>query len=325
MKIGITFDLREDYAREGYTEEEIAEFDRLETIEAIESALHTLGHSTERIGTAKALAMRLSKGDRWDLVFNSAEGMYGFGRQALAPALLDAYEIPYMFSDPLTLAVTLHKATAKRVVRDNGIRTTDFAVVEILADVANVALPFPLFIKPIAEGTSKGISGASKIHDCGELEVGCERLLARYRQPVLAEVYLPGREFTVGILGTGMAARVLGTMEILLKDGPEPEIYSYDNKKYFDDRVAPRLVNDTVSKSAEELALRAWKCLGGRDGGRVDVRCDNAGDVNFIEANPLAGMHPKDSDLPLIARMVGLSYHSLIEEVVVSASARAAR
>jgi D-alanine-D-alanine ligase len=325
MNIGITFDLRDDYAKEGYTEEEIAEFDRLETIVAIESALHSLGHSTERIGTARALAMRLSNGDRWDLVFNSAEGMYGFGRQALVPALLEAYEVPYIFSDPLTLTVTLHKATAKQVVRDSGIRTSDFAVVETLADIAKIALPFPLFIKPIAEGTSKGISAASKIHDRGELESGCERLLARHRQPVLVEVYLPGREFTVGILGTGAAAHALGTMEILLKDGPEPEIYSYENKKKFDERVAPRLVNDAMGRTAADLALTAWKCLGGRDGGRVDVRCDTAGEVNFMEANPLAGMHPRDSDLPLIARMTGLSYVSLIEKIVASASTRTPR
>lgn len=322
MKIGITFDLRDDYAKEGYAEEEIAEFDRLETIEAIELALHSLGHSTERIGTAKALAMRLGQGDRWDLVFNSAEGMYGFGRQALAPALLEAYEVPYMFADPLCLTVTLHKATAKQVVRDSGIRTADFAVVKTISDITSVSLPFPLFIKPIAEGTSKGISAVSKIHDRGELQSGCERLLARHRQPVLVEVYLPGREFTVGILGTGSAAYSLGTMEIVLKDGPEPEIYSYDNKKHFDERVAPRLVDDATSRAAADLALAAWMCLGGRDGGRVDVRCDSAGEVNFMEANPLAGMHPRDSDLPLITRMTNLSYVSLIEKIVASASTR---
>ncbi|MBB3236579.1 D-alanine--D-alanine ligase family protein [Phyllobacterium endophyticum] len=325
MNIGITFDLKDDYAKDGYTEEEIAEFDRPETIEAIEYALHSLGHSTQRIGTSRALAMRLSKGDRWDLVFNSAEGMYGFGRQALAPALLDAYEVPYIFADPLCLAVTLHKATAKRIVRDSGIRTPDFAVVETIADVEKIVLPFPLFVKPVAEGTSKGISAAAKIHDRRELQSRCEMLLSRYRQPVLVEIYLPGREFTVGVLGTGSAAYVLGTMEIILKDGPDPGIYSYDNKKHFDERVAPRLVDDATSRAAAGIALAAWKCLGARDGGRIDVRCDDAGEVNFIEANPLAGMHPRDSDLPLIARMTGVSYASLIERIVASASTRFSR
>ncbi|MBL0375341.1 hypothetical protein JJB09_25320 [Rhizobium sp. KVB221] len=322
MRIGITFDLREDYAREGYDEEQTAEFDGIETILSIESTLQALGHSTERIGQAHALTRRLLHGDRWDMVFNIAEGMYGFGRQALVPTLLDAYQIPYTFSDPLALTVTLHKATAKRIVRDSGIHTPDFGVVETAADIAGVALPFPLFIKPVAEGTSKGISAASKIRNSTELRTGCEQLLARHRQPVLVETYLPGREFTVGILGTGAASRAIGVMEIQLQGGPEPEIYSYDNKKYYEERVLAQLATDATGDAAAQLALAAWKVLGGRDGGRVDVRCDAEGNVNFLEANPLAGLHPKDSDLPLLGRLTGMSYVALIEQIVASASSR---
>ncbi|WP_426125379.1 D-alanine--D-alanine ligase family protein [Pararhizobium sp. PWRC1-1] len=325
MRIGITFDLREDYAREGYDEEETAEFDHLDTILAIESALHSLGHITDRIGHARALAKRLVDGDRWDLVFNIAEGMHGFGRQALVPALLDTYRVPYTFSDPLALAVTLHKATAKRVVRDQGLCTADFAVVETLSDVEYVTLPFPLFIKPVAEGTSKGISAASKIRDLSELRRECERLLARHCQPVLVERYLPGREFTVGILGTGSASTVLGVMELELRAEAEPEIYSYENKKHFEERVKARLAMDAVGLAAAELALSAWRGLGCRDAGRIDVRCDAEGKVNFLEANPLAGLHPKDSDLPLLARLKGLPYRTLIEGIIASALSRVAK
>ncbi len=325
MRIGITFDLREDYALQGYDEEQTAEFDHLDTIEAIESALHSLGHVTDRIGQVRALLKRLTDGDRWELVFNIAEGMHGFGRQALVPALLDAYRIPYTFCDPLALAVTLHKATAKRVVRDLGLHTADFAMVEVPADVDKVALPFPLFIKPVAEGTSKGISAASKVRDATELALGCERLLARYSQPVLVERYLPGREFTVGILGTGSASRVLGIMELEVRAGAEPGIYSYENKKHFGERVDARLVTDTGGVAAAELALSAWRGLGCRDAGRIDIRCDAGGNVNFLEANPLAGLHPKDSDLPLLARLTGLPYRALIEQIITSAMPRVAR
>ena len=181
MLIGITYDLREDYAREGYDEEETAEFDRIETIEAIELALRSLGHSTDRIGHARALIHRLGRGDRWDMVFNIAEGMHGFGRQALVPALLDTYEIPYTFSDPLTLSITLHKGMAKHVVRDQGIPTPDFEIIRALADLERVALPFPLFIKPIAEGTSKGICRASKVTtgpNCDRVASSCWRGIA---------------------------------------------------------------------------------------------------------------------------------------------------
>lgn len=325
MRIGITFDLREDYARQGYGEEETAEFDHPDTILAIEDALHSLGHGTDRIGQVRALVQRLADGERWDLVFNIAEGMHGFGRQALVPALLDTYQIPYTFSDPLALAVTLHKATAKRVVRDHGLSTADFAVVETLSDAENVRLPFPLFIKPIAEGTSKGISAASKVSDPLDLRRGCEALLTRYNQPVLVECYLPGREFTVGLLGTGAAASVLGVMELVLRAQAEPEIYSYENKKHFEERVEARLAIDAAAVAAAELALSAWRGLGCRDAGRIDVRCDADGSVNFLEANPLAGLHPRDSDLPLLARLKGVPYRALIEGVIASALSRVAK
>jgi D-alanine-D-alanine ligase len=139
---------------------------------------------------------------------------------------------------------------------------------------------------------------------------------------VLVEAYLPGREFTIGLLGTGTAARVLGVAEILLQHGAESDIYSYDNKKYFDDRVRFRLANDAVGIAASELALAAWKSLGCRDGGRIDVRCDADGNVNFLEANPLAGLHPIDSDLPLLGRLKGVPYNALIAEIVASAASR---
>jgi D-alanine-D-alanine ligase len=239
MRIGITYDLCEDYALQGYDEEETVEFDCVETITAIELALSSLGHATDRIGHARALIHRLGQGDRWDLVFNIAEGLHGFGRQALVPALLDSYEMPYTFSDPLTLSMTLHKGMAKHVARDLGIPTPDFEIIRFLTDLEKVALPFPLFVKPIAEGTSKGIGQQSKVRDRSELRSQCEHLLARYRQPALVETSLPGRELTVGILGTGDSSHALGVMEILLQEEAEPEVYSYANKKHYERRVLP--------------------------------------------------------------------------------------
>ena len=138
MKIGITYDLRQDYLDAGYGEEETAEFDRPETIAAIDQALQALGHVTDRIGNIRSLARRLVQGDRWDLVFNIAEGLSGFGREAQVPALLEAYAIPYTFSDPLVLALTLHKGMTKRVIRDAGLPTPAFAVVETASEAAAV-------------------------------------------------------------------------------------------------------------------------------------------------------------------------------------------
>ena len=133
MKVGITYDLREEYLCEGFSLEETAEFDKPDTIDSIEEALQLLGHETERIGHVRSLVARLAGGSRWDLVFNIAEGLSGFGREAQVPAVLDAYGIPYTFSDPLVLSLTLHKGMTKRVVRDLGIPTPGFAVVTALA------------------------------------------------------------------------------------------------------------------------------------------------------------------------------------------------
>lgn len=324
MKIGLTYDLRDEYLAMGYGEEETAELDREVTIAAIESTLRSLGHDTERVGHAKALAARLLAGARWDLVFNIAEGMHGIGREAQVPALLDCWEIPYTFSDPLVMALTLHKGMTKRVVRDAGVPTPDFALVASEADVAAVDLPYPLFAKPVAEGSGKGVSADSVVRDAQQLRRVCSDLLARFHQPVLVEVMCPGREVTTGILGSGPAARAIGTMEVLLSAEAAAASYGFFNKENYEGRVDYRLLGagDPLKAAAEAVALAAWRALGCRDGGRVDLRCDAAGNPLFLEVNPLAGLRPGYSDLPILAEKAGLSYRDLLGEMVASAIAR---
>jgi len=319
VKVGLTYNLRQDYLAMGYSEEETAEFDSPVTIVGIEDALRGMGFTTERIGGLERLAEALTAGRRWDLVFNIAEGLYGFGREAQVPALLDAWRIPYTFSDPLVLSLTLHKGLTKRVVRDLGLGTPDFALVEEPADLARVDLPYPLFAKPVAEGTSKGVTGASWIRTPEELSRVCLGLLREFSQPVLVETYLPGREFTVGLVGTGRKARVLGVAEVLLGDKAEQGVYSYDNKEHYEDRVTYALARDDDAAAAADLALAAWRGLGCRDGGRVDVRLDAAGRASFIEVNPLPGLNPERSDLPLLCGLAGITYRELLGMVVDSA------
>jgi D-alanine-D-alanine ligase len=318
MKIGITYDLRDDYIEAGYSEEATAEFDRRDTIQAIESTLQDLGYETDCIGNFHNLMRRLLDGQRWDLVFNIAEGLSGFGREGLVPSLLDAYGIPYTFSDPLILSLTLHKAMAKRVVRDLGIPTPEFFVIEKEKKEFTGYFPFPLFAKPVAEGTSKGISSASKIMNTIQLTEVCNKLLLNFNQPVLVEMYLPGREFTVGIIGTGKEATALGVMEVILKDNADPEVYSYANKEYCEELVEYRLVDDITAQRTQKLALAVWRGLGCKDAGRVDFRVDRKGMPNFLEVNPLAGLHPEHSDLCIIASKTGMTYHKLIESILLS-------
>ena len=325
MKIGLTFDLRDEYLAAGYSEEATAEFDRADTIDSIENALKQLGHQTDRIGHVRQLVTRLAGGDRWDLVFNICEGMHGIAREAQVPALLEAYQIPCTFADPVVMSVCLHKGLTKTLVEKAGLPTPRFAVVETLDDVGRVDLPYPLFAKPIAEGTGKGISPASCISSLEELQPVCAELLHRFSQPVLVETYLCGREFTVGLLGSDEEARVLGTLEIVLLSNAEPGAYSYTNKERCEELVRYDLVsgaNDEEVKEAERIALGAWKVLKGRDGGRIDLRSDGSGQPSVIEANPLAGLHPEHSDLPMIGTKVGMPYRQLIGEIVESAMKR---
>jgi len=322
MKIGITYDLRQDYLTAGFSEQETDEFDREDTIQAIEQTLRDLGYGTDRIGNIKNLAARLVAGDRWDMVFNIAEGVRGFGREAEVPALLDAYDIPYTFSDPLVLCLTLHKAITKSIVRHLGISTPDFYVVEKTSDVAMVDLPFPLFAKPVAEGSSKGITAASKIWDQSQLISLCTKSLIAYKQPVLVEAFLPGREFTVGILGTGKDAVAIGVMEVILREAAERDVYSYWNKERCEELVEYRLADDSTAEEAREIALAVWRGVGCMDAGRIDIRVDANGVPNFMEVNPLPGLHPQHSDLCIIAGMVGISYRALIEAILGSAISR---
>lgn len=325
MKIGLTYDLRSEYLAMGYSEEATAEFDRDDTIVSIEQAIQSLGHSTDRIGHVRQLVSRLAAGDRWDLVFNICEGLHGISREAQVPALLEAYEIPCTFSDSFMMAVCLHKGLTKTIIHNAGLPTPRSFLVETVSDVDRVCLPYPLFAKPVAEGTGKGVSPASCIRTPDELKRVCIDLLERFHQPVLVETYLSGREFTVAILGTGDDARVLGTMEIVLLSNAEPGAYSYVNKEKCEELVKYLHVtgaNDQEVAEAERVALASWKELKGRDAGRIDLRSDGSGQPGFIEANPLAGLHPEHSDLPMIATMVGMSYQQLIGEILQSARKR---
>lgn len=312
MRIGVTFDRREDYLAQGMSAEDAAEFDPEATIAALCGALAGLGHEPDRIGNIKALTERLAAGERWDAVFNICEGLKGYAREAQAPALLEAYDIPYLFSDPLTLAVALDKSWAKRIVRDCGILTPDFAVIERRADIEKVKLPYPLFLKPVAEGSGKGVGKKSRVTNAKQLKAVAVDLLTRFKEPVLAEVFLPGRDFTVGVTGTGDDAKIFGASEIVPDTNSDGAGYGYLNKTDWIGRVQIIEAKGLEAEAACDVALAAWRALRCRDGGRVDIRCDAEGKPHFIEVNPLAGITPDWSDLCLIANRKNIAYQQLI-------------
>src|SRR6478736_9624955 len=257
MRIALVYDLRDDYRALGFSEEEVAEFDSVATIDQLDGALRALGCEVIRVGRGQVLAAWLVAGERFDLVFSIAEGVKGRSREAQVPALCELFDQPYLFSDALTMAASLDKAVAKRLVRDAGVKTPAFAVAEKSASELAGWTDFPAFVKPLAEGTGKGCEAASLVNTPEELAAAATRVIERYKQPALVEHYLPGREFTVGIVGNGDDARVLGVCEILLREDAEANVYSLHNKELCEDLVIYAPASDPEALLAGERALAA--------------------------------------------------------------------
>jgi D-alanine-D-alanine ligase len=322
LQIALCYDLKADYLAAGFAPADVMEFDEEETVACLEAALRQLGHRPERVGRGVELARRLAAGERWDLVFNLAEGVRGRSREAQVPAVCEMFDQPYTFSDPLTCAVTLDKALAKRVVRDHGLPTAPFVLVERPEDAAAVDLALPLFAKPVAEGSSKGVTRLSRIETREELVAACAELIATFHQPVLVESFLPGREMTVGIVGNNGDARVLGVLEVAFRAGAD-SAYTALNKREYETWIDYSMLDgEPLAQRARELALASYHALGCRDLARVDLRCDAAGEPCFLEVNPLPGMHPTYSDLPILAGRAGIPYAELVGQVIETSARR---
>ncbi len=300
--------------------DETAEFDKEETVAALEKVLTSLGYEVERIGNIFELVEKLAAGTRWDMVFNITEGLYGDGRESVVPALLDQYRIPYVFSGPVVMGISLNKYYARLVVNAAGVPVSPGIIAAAEDDIENAGdLAYPLFVKPVAEGTGKGITTRSIINNKKELKVLVPELLGKYHQPVLIEEYLPGREFTVGVTGNGSDSKIVGGMEVICKDNLP---YSVEVKEDYENIVRYILIDDTYRNECNEVALAAWRALGGVDAGRIDLKADRNGNICFIEANPLAGLNPIHSDLPILSRLSGVGYEVLLEKIMNSAIQR---
>lgn len=334
MKIGITYNLKEEPPpqrpcagmakryRNGrfrcqppnLPEDAFEEFDSQDTIDAIASALEKGGHDVVLLGWGIEVVERIRL-EAVDFVFNIAEGFQGGNRESLMPALLEMIDVPYSGSDPLTLGLTLDKAKAKRVVAGAGVLAPESRVIESPGQFPPLP-PFPLVVKPLHEGSSKGIRSQSKVHDGEALAAQVAWLWRVYGTiPVLAERYIPGREFTVGVLGTRDPC-VLGVMEVRYRKGIAGEFfYSLEVKRQWRERceyVVPPRIAAGIQEEIRQAALTAYKALGCRDVARIDFRVDRDGRVYFIEANPLPGLSPLSSDLVFLAEGMGWSYEKLI-------------
>lgn len=313
--------------------DEFAEWDSPATIAAVESALSEFGKVVRL--EAKEDFPALLREAKPDIVFNIAEGLRGVNREAHVPAICEFLGIPYSGSDPFTLSLCLDKARTKETLAFHGIPSPSFAVVRRLEDLrAAENLSLPLFVKPLHEGSSKGITDRNLCWDRTQLFRQTEFLLESYAQPVLVEEYLPGKEFTCAVLGNGDEATVLPIVGMnfdTLPKGALP-IYGFDAKFVWDRPEnpldifqCPARITTALQASIERVTLDAFRVLGCRDWARIDVRLDAAGVPNVLEVNPLPGILPDPADnscLPKAARAAGIGYDELIQVCLKHAAAR---
>jgi D-alanine-D-alanine ligase len=316
-------------------DDEFAEWDSAETIDAVARALARHG-AVIRLEATEDFPLRL-RDERPDIVFNIAEGLRGPNREAHVPAICEFYGVPYSGSDPFTLALCLDKARTKEILRANGVPTADWTLVRSSSDVERVCSrgwAYPLFAKPVHEGSSKGITERNLAATPDALREIVLELLDRYAQPVLVETFLPGAEFTCGVLGNGSDARVLPIVGMnfdALPSGALP-IYGFEAKWLWDRPEnpldifeCPARIPKKLRAEIEHVVLRAYSVLGCLDWSRVDVRLDADGRANIVEVNPLPGILPDPADnscLPKAARAAGIDYDTLIGAALQAAATR---
>lgn len=303
-----------------------AEWDTIETITAVRDAL-SIRHTVTMIEADDEVFEKL-RNNHPDIVFNIAEGRFGSSRESQIPAIVEMLNIPYTGSDPLTLGICLDKSRTKEILSYYHIPTPKFSVIHSLSEIQNEKIPLPAIVKPLFEGSSKGIFNSSFVQTPRALSAQVERIINEYRQPALVEEFLPGREFTVAMLGNGESLQVLPIVEINFDSLPKDvnPIYSFEAKWIWDEAsnpldifTCPASVSTQLQKAIEKVCRDAFSVLRCRDWCRIDVRLDANGTPNIIELNPLPGILPnpeENSCFPKAARAAGLSYNEMINKVL---------
>ncbi|MGQ0507068.1 MAG: D-alanine--D-alanine ligase family protein [Myxococcaceae bacterium] len=324
LRVGFTYNVKRVKPTADAVEDSQAEYDSPSTLQAIREAIASWGHEVVDLEATAELPSLLSS-TPVDLVFNIAEGFRGRNRESQVPALLELLDIPYTGSDPATLAIALDKTVAKKIVRQHGIQTPDFQMMVTGKERLSKDFTFPLMVKPVAEGSSKGVVSKSVCYSEQELRAVVREMVSKYQQPALIEEYIGGREFTVGLLGE-RRPKALPPMEIVFLDKEEKNpVYSFQHKLDWNDRIrydVPAKIEPALTERLKAAARGAFMALGCRDVGRIDFRMDEKGRVYFLECNPLPGLTPDWSDLVLIAKGSGMDYRTLIGEILSGAIRR---
>ncbi len=318
-----------------------AEFDRKETIQAIQAAIESDGHTTKFLPADATLPYTLQD-YRPDICFNIAEGIIGDSREAHVPALLELLRIPYTASRVLANAIALDKTMTKRIWHEMRLPTANYQEFVYGDEGLHSGMRFPMFVKPAREGTGMGMDAGSIVYNRGELRRRVNRVIAEYHQPALVEEYLPGREFTVGVMGRKDAALYTPRPDLYGPDGFHrfpleevesshsitPGVYGHEAKSLhfgddgIPDYLCPAKVEPALANQLQLLAIAAHNAIGAVDISRVDIRLDGQGQPRLIEINTLPGLTPGFSDLCVIGGAEGLSYQDIILEILYLGASR---
>jgi D-alanine-D-alanine ligase len=330
MRIGLAFDLKDAVKpvipSEGQPEDALEEYDSYETVKGIAAAIESKGHSTVLLGGGRDFLVNIQK-EKVDLVFNIAEGLGNYrSREAQIPGILEMLGIPYTGSDPLALAVSLDKSITKKLAALNGVTTPKWQTISDLNELAGVdwtGFRFPIFVKPLHEGSSKGIRNISKIDDRDQANRIITSLIERYHQEVIVEEFIYGDEITTGVIGN--PPRILGIMRVIPRRADPDFVYSLEVKRDWENLVdyeCPARLPKEVLDRISEAAIRVFNTLGCRDISRVDFRIGADGTPYFLEINPLPGLNPKSGDIVIMSGKMSWTYPALVTAIVEAALKR---
>jgi D-alanine-D-alanine ligase and related ATP-grasp enzymes len=318
--IGLTYDLKSDWTSSSDDPiDAAAELDGAKTVDSLKTAFEEAGHRVVLIGGANNLIKLAGSGQlNVDLVFNISEGFHGRNRESQVPAILDLYRIPFAGADALTLGVTLDKVVAKKCFIADGVPTARYFKAMFDDDLEALnTIGFPLFVKTLHEGTSKGITQQSRVEDLEQLRRQVTRINNDYNQPALVEEFIKGTEFTVAVIGNDKPqAMPVVQYAIGGKTTLGNEFYSYRHvSEKLVEHICPAGIDDALAQKLQALAVRAYKSVDCRDFGRVDFRVDEKGDPYVLEINPLPNLSPDDVFV-LFGKVVGMSYNQIINKIL---------
>ncbi|MDD5423693.1 MAG: ATP-grasp domain-containing protein [Candidatus Omnitrophica bacterium] len=315
--VGLTYDVKPDYVRKkGDPEDANAEFDHPDTIEVIKDAIESGGHKVVKIGNVRNLLRRIKSLDV-DIVFNIAEGVSGRNRESEIPVILEMAGIPFVGADGLTLGLTLDKVMAKKVLIFEGVPTPAFFQISDINNVDGAGIDFPLIVKPKQEGSSKGISDKSIVHNRRDMIRQADWVIRTYKQPALVESFITGSEFTIPIIGNEKP-EVLPTVQISIDGKTNLGDLCYTFSRISSNTlnyVCPARITRGLDRKIKDVALKAYKAVECRDFGRVDFRVDKRGNPYVLEINPLPSLSTEDVFMT-IARQMKVSYNSIINRIL---------